>query len=207
MANSDTKTQPWHSDRIVLIQFRGLSATRQLAPIDRINREWTIGNGSLLGSGRSVVGIRLSAELPVSVFRYFLSPTGGRTSDSPRIPFSRNASSWLTLHWRCQSPLQFPPAQRDSGLCFCRENYEIFYRDAVEEIRAWLKGSPLPYVPGPQVLVSANTLPRLARCRYQKVKHPPLRGCGFRHLWKRRQNVSPGEGTHECRKLAGAISG
>jgi hypothetical protein len=30
VANSDTKTQPWHSDRIVLIQFRGLSATRKL---------------------------------------------------------------------------------------------------------------------------------------------------------------------------------
>jgi hypothetical protein len=27
VANSDTKTQPWHSDRIVLVQFRGLPAT------------------------------------------------------------------------------------------------------------------------------------------------------------------------------------
>jgi phosphoglycerate dehydrogenase-like enzyme len=24
----------------------------------------------------------------------------------------------------------------------CRENYELFYGDAVEDIRAWLKGSP-----------------------------------------------------------------
>jgi hypothetical protein len=30
MANSDTKIQPWHSDRIVLVQFRGLSANRKL---------------------------------------------------------------------------------------------------------------------------------------------------------------------------------
>ncbi len=29
----------------------------------------------------------------------------------------------------------------------CRENYEIFYRDAVEDIRAWLKGSPLRTLP------------------------------------------------------------
>jgi hypothetical protein len=31
MANSDTKTQSWHADRIVLIQFRGFSANRKLS--------------------------------------------------------------------------------------------------------------------------------------------------------------------------------
>jgi phosphoglycerate dehydrogenase-like enzyme len=32
----------------------------------------------------------------------------------------------------------------------CRENYEIFYGDAVEDIQAWLKGSPLRTLPEPK---------------------------------------------------------
>jgi hypothetical protein len=34
MANSDTKTQPGHSDMIVLISIRGLSANRKLSDFD-----------------------------------------------------------------------------------------------------------------------------------------------------------------------------
>jgi phosphoglycerate dehydrogenase-like enzyme len=29
----------------------------------------------------------------------------------------------------------------------CRENYQIFYGDAVEDIRAWLKGNPVRVLP------------------------------------------------------------
>jgi phosphoglycerate dehydrogenase-like enzyme len=29
----------------------------------------------------------------------------------------------------------------------CRENYELFYGDAVEDIQAWLRGSPLRTLP------------------------------------------------------------
>ena len=35
MANSDTKTQPWHSDRIVLIQFAGCRQTGSIRAADR----------------------------------------------------------------------------------------------------------------------------------------------------------------------------
>jgi phosphoglycerate dehydrogenase-like enzyme len=42
----------------------------------------------------------------------------------------------------------------------CRENYELFYGDAVEDIRAWLKGSPLRPLATLTVRESSSTLSR-----------------------------------------------
>ena len=46
-----------------------------------------------------------------------------------------------------------------------------------------------------------------ARYRWEKFASGALHGCGFSHLFERRQNVPPAEGTNECRKLARTIPG
>ena len=72
IANSDTKTQPWHSDGIALIQFRGLSANRKYSKPPAIV---STGDKSRLLSNRSLKGERTAQACAIAWLHHLRNRT------------------------------------------------------------------------------------------------------------------------------------